>query len=52
MKVLIGTPLDVAEARVALTAEEKVSTDLFRENTPAVVYITNLAVRCGEEPCL
>ena len=42
----VADPLvGMAEARTPLTLEEQVSVDLFKENTPSVVYITNLAVR-------
>ncbi|KAK9830249.1 hypothetical protein WJX72_010580 [[Myrmecia] bisecta] len=42
---LLTTPLDAAWARTRLTADEKNTIELFRENTPSVVYITNLAAR-------
>ena len=34
-----------ADARTPLTQEERVSVELFKDNTPSVVFITNLAVR-------
>lgn len=44
--LLVTDPLiGSAQARPPLTQEERVSVDLFRDNTPSVVFITNLAVR-------
>ena len=37
-----------ASARRLLTRDEELVTELFRRNTPSVVYITNLAIRCGD----
>lgn len=47
MLLLAGPTLGFAEARTRLTQEEQVSVDLFKDNTPSVVFITNLAVRCA-----
>ena len=42
-QVLWTGPGDVAWARhTPLTAEERSTVQLFKDNTPAVVYITNL----------
>ena len=41
----LTSPLDIAEARTRLTQDELSITELFRENTPSVVFITNLASR-------
>lgn len=35
----------VAYARPRLTQDEQLTVDLFKRNTPSVVFITNLAVR-------
>ncbi len=43
--LLLTTPLDTAEARTRLTQDELNITELFRENTPSVVFITNMASR-------
>lgn len=43
--LLITSPADTAEARTHLTQDEISITELFRENTPSVVFITNLASR-------
>lgn len=43
--LLFTSPLDTAEARTKLTQDELNITELFRENTPSVVFITNMASR-------
>ena len=43
--LLVTSPADTAEARTHLTQDEISITELFRENTPSVVFITNLASR-------
>jgi len=43
--LLLTSPADFAEARTRLTQDELSITELFRENTPSVVFITNLASR-------
>lgn len=43
--LLATSPADTAEARTHLTQDEISITELFRENTPSVVFITNLASR-------
>lgn len=43
--LLAGTPLDVAEARAALTQEETRTIQLFQRSRPSVVYITSLTTR-------
>ena len=43
--LLVTSPLDIAEARTKLTQDELNITELFRENTPSVVFITNMASR-------
>ena len=45
LQVVCTGPLDIAQARSPLTNEEVSTIDLFRRNTPSVVYITNLASR-------
>lgn len=40
-----GPLVGSADARTPLTQEERVSVELFKDNTPSVVFITNLAVR-------
>lgn len=44
---MVLVPPQPALARSRLTAEETSTVDLFKESTPSVVYITNLASRCG-----
>ena len=44
--LLVTTPVDTAVARTHLTQDEISITELFRDNTPSVVFITNLASRC------
>jgi hypothetical protein len=39
----------VAYARPRLTQDEQLTVDLFKRNTPSVVFITNLAVRYARE---
>jgi len=36
-----------AYAKPRLTQDEQLTVDLFKRNTPSVVFITNLAVRCA-----
>ncbi|DBA79044.1 TPA: Protease Do-like 1, chloroplastic, variant 3 [Trebouxia sp. C0004] len=43
--LLLTSPADFAEARTRLSQDELSITELFRENTPSVVFITNLASR-------
>lgn len=43
--LLAGTPLDVAQARTALTADERNTIQLFQRSRPSVVYITSLTTR-------
>ena len=43
--LLVTSPADTAQARTHLTQDEISITELFRENTPSVVFITNLASR-------
>ena len=43
LQVYMGTPL--ACARGVLTAEEQRTISLFRDNTPSVVFITNIATK-------
>ncbi|DBB12853.1 TPA: Protease Do-like 1, chloroplastic [Trebouxia sp. C0006] len=43
--LLLTSPADFAEARTRLTQDELSITELFRENTPSVVFITNMASR-------
>ena len=43
---LLGGP-DPALARSRLTADELNTIELFKESTPSVVYITNLASKCA-----
>ncbi|KAL4857774.1 Protease Do-like 1 [Chlorella vulgaris] len=43
--LLVGTPLDAAQARAVLTADEKATIALFQRSRPSVVYITSLAKR-------
>lgn len=43
--LLLGTPLDVAQARSVLTQEEKSTIKLFQRSRPSVVYITSLTTR-------
>ena len=43
--LLVTSPVDTAEARTHLTQDEISITELFRDNTPSVVFITNLASR-------
>jgi hypothetical protein len=38
---------DPAAARSRLTADELNTIELFKESTPSVVYITNLASKCA-----
>ncbi len=45
--LLVGTPLDMAEARAALTQEETRTIQLFQRSRPSVVYITSLTTRCA-----
>ena len=40
-----------AAARPRLTADELNTIELFKESTPSVVYITNLASKCVVRPC-
>ena len=40
-------PLEPAVARTRLTADEQNTVELFKESTPSVVYITNLASKYG-----
>ena len=35
-----------AHARAKLSSDERDSIELFKQNTPSVVYITNMASRC------
>jgi hypothetical protein len=44
--LIIGSATGVAEARPRLTQDEELTVNLFKTNTPSVVFITNLAVRC------
>ena len=45
MTTLLGGA-DPATARSRLTADELNTIELFKESTPSVVYITNLASKC------
>ncbi|CAL5221332.1 g3507 [Coccomyxa viridis] len=40
-----GGPCSPAEARARLTQDEQLTIDVFKKNTPSVVYIENLALR-------
>ena len=50
--LLFTSPLDTAEARTKLTQDELNITELFRENTPSVVFITNMASRSAWRPAI
>ncbi|KAL4448534.1 hypothetical protein ABPG75_005753 [Micractinium tetrahymenae] len=43
--LLLGSPLDAAQARSPLTQEEKSTISLFQRSRPSVVYITSLTTR-------
>ena len=43
--LLLGLPIDVADARAVLTAEERNTIGLFQRSRPSVVYITSLTTR-------
>ncbi len=43
--LLLECPIGIAHAKTRLTADEQLTIDLFKRNTPSVVFITNLAVR-------
>lgn len=43
--VFLASPADIAQAATTLTREEQLTIQLFKKNTPSVVYITNLATR-------
>jgi hypothetical protein len=43
--LLLGTPIDVAQARTALTADERNTIQLFQRSRSSVVYITSLTTR-------
>ena len=48
--LLTGCTTDAAYAKSKLTQDEQLTVDLFKRNTPSVVFITNLAVRCAPRP--
>ncbi|CAL8468546.1 g8086 [Coccomyxa elongata] len=43
--LLFECPTGIAHAKTKLTADEQLTVNLFKRNTPSVVFITNLAVR-------
>ena len=43
--LLLGTPIDVAQARTALTTDERNTIQLFQRSRSSVVYITSLTTR-------
>ncbi len=43
--LLFECPTGIAHAKTKLTADEELTVNLFKRNTPSVVFITNLAVR-------
>ena len=47
---LLGGP-EPAAARPRLTADELNTIELFKESTPSVVYITNLASKYAKYTC-